>query len=68
MCFKKEILKASEKGVHMSQKMSCLERPSWLNWELCLDRKKRRIYGLWKKRQATSENYKNAMKSCREKI
>lgn len=37
MCFKKEVLKAPEKDVHMSQKMSWLGRPSWQNWHLCLD-------------------------------
>lgn len=68
MCFKKENLKAQGQGVHMSQEMSWLEGPSWLNWELCLDRKKMRIYGLWKKRQATLKDYKNVMKSCSEKI
>ena len=42
---------------------------SWLNRELWLElRKKRRIYDLWKKGQATQEDYKDVVRLCREKI
>ncbi|GAB0179390.1 mitochondrial enolase superfamily member 1 [Grus japonensis] len=44
-------------------------RPAWLNRELWLElRKKGRVYGLWKKMQATQEDYKDVMRLCREKI
>ncbi|GAB0210066.1 hypothetical protein GRJ2_003472400 [Grus japonensis] len=69
--FKKEVLKVQEQAVPMCQKTSQQERRrlSWLNRELCLElRKKRRVYGLWKKGQATQEDYKDVMRLCREKI
>jgi len=44
-------------------------RPAWLNRELWLElRKKRRVYILWKKGQATQEDYKDIMRLCREKV
>ncbi|KAK4825649.1 hypothetical protein QYF61_001434 [Mycteria americana] len=44
-------------------------RPAWLNRELWLElRKKRRVYDLWKKGQATQEDYKGVARLCREKI
>ena len=44
-------------------------RPAWLYRELWLElRKKRRVYELWKKGQATQEDYKDVMRFCREKI
>ncbi|KAK4823476.1 hypothetical protein QYF61_002523 [Mycteria americana] len=44
-------------------------RLAWLNRELWLEvRKKRRVYDLWKKQQATQEDYKNVMRLHREKI
>ena len=44
-------------------------RPAWLNRELWLElRKKRRVYDLWKKGQATQEDYKDVVRLCREKI
>ncbi|KAK4816427.1 hypothetical protein QYF61_016863 [Mycteria americana] len=33
-----------------------------------VQRKKRRVYHFWKKRQATQEEYRDLVKSCREKI
>ncbi|KAK4825741.1 hypothetical protein QYF61_002180 [Mycteria americana] len=67
--FKKEILKVQEQAVPMCQKMSRQgRRLSWLNRELWLElRKKRRVYDLWKKGQATQEDYKD-VRLCREKI
>ncbi|KAK4831158.1 hypothetical protein QYF61_015628 [Mycteria americana] len=35
---------------------------------ICLPRKKRRVYDLWKKGQATQEDYKDVMRLGREKI
>ncbi|KAK4829944.1 hypothetical protein QYF61_007667 [Mycteria americana] len=44
-------------------------RPAWLNRELWLElRKKRRVYNLWKKGQASQEDYKGVARLCREKI
>ncbi|KAK4824255.1 hypothetical protein QYF61_012521 [Mycteria americana] len=67
--FKKEILKAQEQAVPMCQKTSRQGRPAWLNRELWLElRGKRRIYDLWKKGQATQEDYKDVKRFCREQI
>jgi len=42
---------------------------AWLNRELFLGlRKKRRVYHLWKKGQATQEEYRGLIRSCREEI
>jgi len=42
---------------------------SWLNREFLLGlRKKRRVYHLWKKGQATQEEYRALIRSCREDI
>jgi len=44
-------------------------RPAWLNRELLLGlRKKRRVYHLWKKGQATPEEYRGLIRLCREEI
>ncbi|KAK4810717.1 hypothetical protein QYF61_007691 [Mycteria americana] len=44
-------------------------RPAWLNGELLLGlRKKRGVYHFWKKGQATQEEYRDLVKSCRERI
>ncbi|KAK4816305.1 hypothetical protein QYF61_014603 [Mycteria americana] len=44
-------------------------RVAWLNTELWLElRKKRRVYELWKKGQASQEDYKGVVRLCREKI
>ncbi|KAK4818760.1 hypothetical protein QYF61_018932 [Mycteria americana] len=68
--FKKEVLKAQEQAIPMCQKTSQWgRRPAWLNRELWPElRKKRRVYDLWKKGQATQEDYKDVMRLCREKI
>ncbi|KAK4818819.1 hypothetical protein QYF61_019856 [Mycteria americana] len=69
-CFKKEVLKAQEQAVPMCHKTNRRgRRPAWLNRELLLGlRKKRRVYHFWKKGQATQEEYRDLVKSCREKI
>ncbi|KAK4818351.1 hypothetical protein QYF61_011448 [Mycteria americana] len=67
--FRKETLKAQEQAVPRWRKMSrwgrlaCLKRELWL--EL---RKKRRVYNLWKKGQATQEDYKDVVRLCRKKM
>ena len=44
-------------------------RSVWLNRELWLElRKKTRVYDLWKKGQATQEDYMDVVRLCREKI
>ncbi|KAK4807004.1 LOW QUALITY PROTEIN: hypothetical protein QYF61_000333 [Mycteria americana] len=44
-------------------------RLAWLNREYWLElRKKKRVYDLWKKGQATQEDYKDVVRLCREKI
>ncbi|GAB0203785.1 hypothetical protein GRJ2_002844100 [Grus japonensis] len=66
----KEILKAQEQAVPMCQKTSWQgRRLAWLNRQLWLElRIKRRVYGLWKKGQATQEDYKDVVRLYREKI
>ncbi|KAK4823930.1 hypothetical protein QYF61_008316 [Mycteria americana] len=68
--FRKEILKVQQQVVPMCRKMSQRgRRPAWLNKELWLElRKKRRVYDLWKKGQATQEDYKDVVRLCRKKI
>ncbi|KAK4832459.1 hypothetical protein QYF61_023506 [Mycteria americana] len=68
--FKEEVLKAQEQAVPRCRKMSQWgRRPAWLNRELWLElRKKRRVYDLWKKGQASQEDYKGVARLCREKI
>ncbi|KAK4825574.1 LOW QUALITY PROTEIN: hypothetical protein QYF61_000573 [Mycteria americana] len=68
--FKEEVLKAQERAVPRCRKTSQRgRRPAWLNRELWLElRKKRRVYDLWKKGQATQEDYKGVARLCREKI
>ncbi|KAK4811169.1 hypothetical protein QYF61_019800 [Mycteria americana] len=68
--FKEEVLKAQEQAVPRCRKMSQQgRRLAWLTRELWLElRKKRRVYDLWKKGQATQEDYKGVARLCREKI
>ncbi|GAB0206524.1 hypothetical protein GRJ2_003118000 [Grus japonensis] len=68
--FRKEILKAQEQAVPTCRMTSQQgRRLAWLKRELWLElRKKRRIYGLWKKGQATQEDQKDVMRLCRGKI
>ncbi|KAK4821662.1 LOW QUALITY PROTEIN: hypothetical protein QYF61_027130 [Mycteria americana] len=65
--FKEEVLKAQDQAVPVCQKTSWWGRlPALLNRELWLAlRKKRRVYDLWKKGQATQEDYKDVtIKKC----
>ncbi|KAK1207000.1 LIN1 transcriptase, partial [Pygoscelis papua] len=68
--FKKEVLKAQEQAVPVRRKKNGQgRRPAWLNGELLLGlRKKRRVYRLWKKGQATQEEYRDLVRSCREEM
>ncbi|KAK4826721.1 hypothetical protein QYF61_010974 [Mycteria americana] len=61
---------AQEQAVPRCRKTSRWGRtPAWLNRELWLERrKKRRVDDLWKKGQATQEDYKGVARLCREKI
>ncbi|KAK4829638.1 hypothetical protein QYF61_005849 [Mycteria americana] len=68
--FKNEVLKAQEQAVPRCRKMSQQgRRPAWLTRELWLElRKKKRVYGLWRKGQTSQEDYKGVARLCREKI
>ncbi|KAK4831824.1 hypothetical protein QYF61_019347 [Mycteria americana] len=68
--FKEEVLKAQERAVPRCRKTSQRgRRPAWLTRELWLElRKKRRVYGLWRKGQTSQEDYKGVARLCREKI
>ena len=59
-----------ELTIPMSQEMSqWARRLVWLNRDLWLElRNKRKLYGLWKRGQATYEDYRYVVKLCREKI
>ncbi len=67
---KMEILKAQEQAVPECCKASRRgRRPVWMNRELLLRlRKKKRVYVLWKKGQATWGDYKEVSKVCREEV
>jgi len=42
-------------------------RPAWLSKELLAELKwKRKIYRMWKERQATWEEYRNVVRACRD--
>jgi len=66
--FRKEVSKAQEQAVPMCCKTNWRgRRPAWLNRELLLGlRKKRRVYHLWMKGQATQEEYRGLIRSCRD--
>jgi len=68
--FKKDVLQAQEQTIPMCCKTDRQGRKQvWLNRELLRGlRKKRRIYHLWKKGQATQEEYRDLVRSCREEI
>lgn len=68
--YKKEILKVQEQAVPWCHKMSQRgRRAAWLNRELLLRlQKKKRVYSLWKKSQATQEEYKDVTRVCRGKM
>jgi len=53
----------------MCQKISQRARGlAWLNREIWLElQKKIRVYDLWKKGQATQEDYRDVMRLCKEK-
>ncbi|PKU48424.1 rna-directed dna polymerase from mobile element jockey-like [Limosa lapponica baueri] len=68
--FREEVLKAQQQAVPVRSKARRPgKRPAWLNKEIRSQlREKRRVYDLWKKGQATQEDYKGVVKLCREKI
>lgn len=62
-------LKAQEHAVPICQKTSWRgSRLAWLKKEVWLELKKKKVYGLWKKWQATQEDCKGFVKSWRETI
>jgi len=65
--FKEEVLKAQEEAVPLCCKTNRRGiRPAWMNSELFLGlREKRRVFYFWKKGQATQEEYRDLVKSCR---
>ncbi|XP_071886556.1 uncharacterized protein [Anas platyrhynchos] len=67
---KREILMVQERSVPTCPKTSRRgRRPAWLNRELWLElRRKKRVYNLWKRGQATREDYKDVVRLCRDKI
>ncbi|KAF1512409.1 putative RNA-directed DNA polymerase from transposon X-element, partial [Eudyptula albosignata] len=67
---RKEVLKEQEQAVSICHKKNGQgRRPAWLNMELLLGlRKKRRVYHLWKKGQATQGEYRDLVRSCREEM
>ncbi|GAB0201721.1 mitochondrial enolase superfamily member 1 [Grus japonensis] len=67
--FKKEVFKAQEQSVPVCRKTKRRgRRLAWLKRELLLGlREKRRVYHSWKKQQATQEEYRDLVRSCRDK-
>ncbi len=65
---KMEILKTQKQAVPEYRKVSHRGiRPVWVSQELLLRlRKKKRVYVLWKKGQATRRDYREFAKVCRE--
>ena len=65
-----EILKAQEQAVSECHKASHNGRRSvWMKREQLLrTQKKKRVYVLWKKGQATWGDYKEVAKVCREEV
>ncbi|PKU27535.1 hypothetical protein llap_22160 [Limosa lapponica baueri] len=68
--FKKKILKAQEQAVPMCRKIKGRGKwPTWMNKELLKGLwEKRTVYHLWKKGQATQEEYRDLIRLYREKI
>ncbi|KAK4830685.1 LOW QUALITY PROTEIN: hypothetical protein QYF61_012854, partial [Mycteria americana] len=67
--FKEEVLKAQERAVPRCRKTSRWgRRPAWLNRELWLELRKKKVYDLWKKGQASQEDYKGVARLCGEKM
>jgi len=62
--------RVQEQALPMCQKSSKQgRRLACLNKDLLLELwQKMKVYGLWKQGQATQENYKDAVRNCREKI
>ena len=68
LLLKKEVLKAQEQVIFLCHKMR-EKRQVWVNMGLFLKLKeKKRIYLLWRKGQATWEEYREVVRIYREKI
>ena len=68
--FKSHLLRAQEQAIPKCQKSSKRgRRPAWLSRDLLLElRQKRKVYGHWKQGQVPWEDYRDAVRHCREKI
>ncbi|XP_052628596.1 uncharacterized protein LOC128134646 [Harpia harpyja] len=68
--FKSHLLRAQEQAIPKCQK-SCKwgRRPAWLSRDHPLEfMQKKKVYRHWKQGQATWEDYRDAVRHCREKI
>jgi len=66
--FKHHFLHVQDRCISLSKKSSKEgRRPVWMSKELLVElRQKRKIYGMWKEGQNIWEEYRNAVKSCRD--
>jgi len=66
--FKRHFLHTQERCIPLRKKSNKGgRRPAWLNKELLAEiRWKRKVHGMWKERQATWEEYRNVVRSCRD--
>ncbi|XP_062425881.1 uncharacterized protein LOC134137198 [Rhea pennata] len=68
LVFKHHFLQAQERCIPMSKKCTKRgRRPAWVNKELLAKfRQKKKVHRMWKRGQATWENYRNAVRVCRD--
>ena len=66
--FKHHLLHAQDWCIPMSKKSRKGGRtPAWMSKEILVKLKWKKVYGMWKERQATWEEYRNIVRACREK-
>jgi len=62
-------LRVQEQAIPKCRKSSKRgSRPAWLSRDLLQLRQKRKVFGHWKQRQATWEDYRDTVCHCKEKI
>jgi len=68
LLFKCHFLHTQDWCIPLSKKSSNGgRRPTWMSKELLAElRRKRKVYGTWKEGQATWEEYRNAVRACRD--
>jgi len=68
LLFKHHFLRAQDWCIPLRKKSSKGgRRPAWISKELLAElRGKRKVYGMWKERQATWEEYRNVVRACRD--